>query len=215
MEDVDEKVSIPLQRKQDIIMPLNESEHWDDEIFKINMIIVNIDAISIPHNQMKIFLSCENINSNDVTLDLKEYEGKTKLKFVSFNSNMRPLMTMSIKLPDNRLKNQSNNLLKMLTREMVSKLFSLSQNDFRNYNFQESNIKNYKLFEARYYDNDDYQMRCLIMLHNDLKSMLEGMKSKIYCKTFKKLTEWDENFLRFLQYLLVIYFNYLYTRFPN
>lgn len=37
------------------------------------------------------------------------------------------------------------------------------------------------------------------MFLSDLKDMLEGMKSKIYYKTFKKITNWDENYLKFLQ----------------
>lgn len=68
---------------------------------------------------------------------------------------------------------------------------------------QESHIRNFKLFEAHYYSNIDNQMQCLKMLQNDLKSMLEGMKNKIYNKTFKKLTEWDQNYLKFLQSTLV------------
>jgi hypothetical protein len=121
-DDLDEKIAISSQmKKQDIVMPFNENEYWDEEIFKINMIIVNVDGISMmQHNQMKVFLTCENHASNAIDLDVKEYDGKSKLKFVAFDSTVRPLLTMSIKLPDNRLKCQANNLLKMLTREMVS-----------------------------------------------------------------------------------------------
>lgn len=40
------------------------------------------------------------------------------------------------------------------------------------------------------------------MLFGDLKDMLMGLKTKIFYKTFKKLTDWDENFLKFIQCLL-------------
>lgn len=68
---------------------------------------------------------------------------------------------------------------------------------------QENHIRNFKLFEAHYYHNIEYQMKCLRMLLSDLKSMLEGLKNKIYCKTFKQFTEWDHNYLKFLQCTLV------------
>lgn len=38
------------------------------------------------------------------------------------------------------------------------------------------------------------------MFLKDLKTMLEGMKGKLFFKTFKKLTKWDENFLKFMQF---------------
>lgn len=37
------------------------------------------------------------------------------------------------------------------------------------------------------------------MLLKDLQDMLDGMKLKLYYKTFKKLNQWDENFLKFVQ----------------
>lgn len=40
------------------------------------------------------------------------------------------------------------------------------------------------------------------MLFGDLKDMLFGLKTKIFYKTFKKLTDWDENFLKFIHALL-------------
>ncbi|KAG5679282.1 hypothetical protein PVAND_008861 [Polypedilum vanderplanki] len=185
-EDVDEKLTVSsLQKKQDIIIPLNENEFWNEEIFKINMIILSADSIDVQHNNIKAFLTCEDFITNTIDLNLKDYKfTKLKFKYAEFESNVRPLMTLSIKLQDNRLKNQANNLIKMLSREM------------------ESNIKSFKLFEARYFDNDDYQVKCLKMLHNDLKNMLEGLKIKTYNKTFKKLTDWDSNFLEYVQYTL-------------
>ena len=40
------------------------------------------------------------------------------------------------------------------------------------------------------------------MLLGDLKDMLIGLRSKVFYKTFKKLTDWDESFLKFIQALL-------------
>lgn len=36
------------------------------------------------------------------------------------------------------------------------------------------------------------------MFFGDLKDMLEGMKSKLYFNTFKKVTTWEENYLKFM-----------------
>lgn len=111
------------QQKQDISLTLNESDYWDDEIFKVNMIIMNIDAIcDTSIENIKIFLSCEHINSNTISFDVAEYDKKLKFKYVPFDSNTRSMLSLSIKLPDTRLKNEANNLLKMLTREMVREL---------------------------------------------------------------------------------------------
>lgn len=40
------------------------------------------------------------------------------------------------------------------------------------------------------------------MLFGDLKEMLIGLKTKVFYKTFKKLTDWDESFLKFIQAVL-------------
>lgn len=45
------------------------------------------------------------------------------------NSSTRPLMTLNIKLPDNRLKLQVQNLITLLIQEMV-KLLKLSESFF-------------------------------------------------------------------------------------
>lgn len=37
------------------------------------------------------------------------------------------------------------------------------------------------------------------MLYKDLQEMLKGIKAKLYHKTFKKVTQWDENFMKFVQ----------------
>lgn len=101
-------------------MPLNENEYWDEEVFKINMILINVDAIDVQHSNLKAVLCCENEISNSIDLNLKEYDDtKIKLKFVTFPSNIRPFLSISLKLPDNRFKNQANNLIKMVTHEMV------------------------------------------------------------------------------------------------
>lgn len=104
-------------------MPLNEADFWETEVFHINLILINGDAISANHNRIKISMSCENNFTNSIDVDLKEYQDceKLKLRFVNFNSSTRPLLSLCVKLPDTRLKNQANNLLKMLTREMVRK----------------------------------------------------------------------------------------------
>ena len=119
--DVDEKMTLSsLNNKEDIIMPVNESEFWNNEIFKINMIIVNVESFSASYSSIRAQLCCEEISSNSVDIDLKDYRHKQiKLRHSTFNSNERPLLSMSIKLPDNRLKNQAINLLRMLLREMV------------------------------------------------------------------------------------------------
>jgi hypothetical protein len=111
-----------LQKKQDIIMPLNENKFWNEEVFKINMIVLGVEVVDVQCNNLRAFLTCENILSNLVDLPLKEHKlRKMKLKFADFPSNMRPYMSISIKQHDNRLKNQANNLMKMLVREVVRK----------------------------------------------------------------------------------------------
>jgi hypothetical protein len=120
-ETIDEgKFVNPLEQKQDILMPLNETEYWNEEVFKINMILVDMDALNLQQNHMKVYLSCQNIFSNTIDLDVHEHDGKMNVKFVQFNSNVRPVMSMAIKLPDNRLKYQMTNLIRMLVKEMVS-----------------------------------------------------------------------------------------------
>lgn len=101
-------------------MPLNESEYWNDEIFKIHMVLVSLDALNLQQNHEKLYLSCEDNFSNSLDLNMKEYSEKLKVKYVEFASNVRPLMTMSVKLADHRLKFQMKNLVEMLVQEMVS-----------------------------------------------------------------------------------------------
>lgn len=102
-------------------MPLNENDYWNEEIFKINLVLINGEAISTQYNQLRVSMGCENNFASPIDLDLKEYEKmeKLKLKHVHFSTNQRSYLSLNVKLPDNRLKNQANNLLKMLTREMV------------------------------------------------------------------------------------------------
>lgn len=119
-EEIDEKFVSALQQKQDILMPLNESDYWNEEVFKTNMILVNLDALSLQQNRVKVYLSCESNFSNTIELETKEYDTKMKVKFVQFNSGIRPLLSMSLKLPDNRIKHQIENLVRMLVQEMVN-----------------------------------------------------------------------------------------------
>lgn len=119
-ENVDEKVKSLMNLKQDILLPLNETDFWDYEIFRINMILLSADAITMQPNSIKIYLTCEGIFSNEIDLDVREYDDKMKIKFVHFSSSMRPLMSFNIRLPDTRLKNQMRNLMKMVIDEMVS-----------------------------------------------------------------------------------------------
>lgn len=124
-EEIDEKIVSPMKSRNDILMPTNESEYWDEEVFKINMILINVDGVNIQqHHRIKVYLSCEYNFSNSIDLDLVDYDKQMKVKFVRFSSNVRPLMSLSIKLPDNRLKLQVKNLISMLVQEMV-KAFAL------------------------------------------------------------------------------------------
>lgn len=118
-EEIEEKFVNARLQKQDILMPLNETDYWNEEIFKINMILVDLDSLNFHQNRLKVYLSCERNFSNTIELHTKEYDGKMKLKFVQFNSSIRPLLSMSVKLPDNRIKHQVKNLIKMLVHEMV------------------------------------------------------------------------------------------------
>lgn len=131
-EEIEEKIAASVMNKQGILMPMNESDYWDEEIFKVNMILINLDALKLQQNRVRIYLSCEYNLSNFIDLDVNEYDEKMKMKFVQFNSNVRPLMTLSIKLPDNRLKLQVKNLVAMLVQEMVKAYFSQSfQENFK------------------------------------------------------------------------------------
>lgn len=65
---------------------------------------------------------------------------------------------------------------------------------------KEQNIESFKLFEARFHGNMEYQMQCLKMFLNDLKDMLQGLKKKLFHRTFKKVTDWDESYLKYLRF---------------
>lgn len=123
-EEIAKGVAPNINKKEEIIMPLNEADFWDSEVFHINLILINGDAINASYNRIKISMSCEDNFTNSHDLELKEYSEceKLKLRFVYFNSTVRPLITLTVKLPDTRLKNQANNLLKMMAREMVRNL---------------------------------------------------------------------------------------------
>lgn len=117
-EEIDEKF-VALQQKQDIVLPLNTSDYWSEENFKINMIIINADALNLHQTSLKLNFSCGSIFSNSANLEMKAYEGKLKVKYVEFESNVRSVVSLGIKLPDHRLKFQVANLVMMLVQEMV------------------------------------------------------------------------------------------------
>lgn len=118
-EEIDEKYVSDFQQKQDIVLPLNTSDYWNEENFKINMIIINADALNLQQTNLKLNLSCGSIFSNSTNLEMKAYDAKLKVKFVEFESNLRSVLTLGIKLPDHRLNFQVTNLVKMLIYEMV------------------------------------------------------------------------------------------------
>lgn len=61
---------------------------------------------------------------------------------------------------------------------------------------QETNIENFRLFKANYHGNTEYQLKSIKMLMNDLMDMLVGLKAKLFHKSFKKASPWDENYLK-------------------
>lgn len=81
-EEVNGKIAMSFQDKKDIVMPLNETDYWNDEVFRVNMILVNMDALDIQQNHMKMYVNCEDAFSNTIDTDVKEYESKIKVKFV-------------------------------------------------------------------------------------------------------------------------------------
>lgn len=119
-EVIDQSLISSMLSKQNILMPMNEFDYWTEEVFCVYMIIMNMEFLQTTQNHLKIFLSCENIFSNVIDLELEEYSGKSKLKFAKYNSNIRPLMSLLIKLPDNRLKHQIGNLFQEIVEEIVS-----------------------------------------------------------------------------------------------
>lgn len=121
-EEIDENFVATLPKKQDILMPLNTSEYWNEEIFRVNMILVGADAINIQHSGLKLTLACENVFSNSINLNLKSYGGNLNAKFGHFESNERPVLSLSIELPDHRLKYQVTNILEILVQDMVRRL---------------------------------------------------------------------------------------------
>lgn len=126
-EEIDENFVATLPKKQDILMPLNTSEYWNEEIFRVNMILVGADAINVQHSAsgLKLSLACENVFSNSINLNLKSYGGNLKAKFGHFESNERPVLSLSIKLPDHRLKYQVTNILEILVQDMVRRLIHM------------------------------------------------------------------------------------------
>lgn len=120
--DIDEHLTIKsLNAKEEIIMPVNVSEYWDEEVFTVYMTIVNFEAVQTFYKSIKVQLSCDSVTSNSAEIFLNNYHcKKLNLKHSEFPASDRPVLTLSIKLPDNRLRNQAQNLMRMLYREMVS-----------------------------------------------------------------------------------------------
>ena len=116
-EVIDQSLINPLLSKQNILTPMNEYDYWTEEVFCVNMIMMNMEFLQTTQNHLKIFLSCESTFSNVIDLELEEYSGKSKIKFAKFASNFRSLL---IKLPDNRLKHQIGNLFQDIIDEIVS-----------------------------------------------------------------------------------------------
>jgi hypothetical protein len=99
--------------------PSNEPVTCTMESFMINMVLVIADAVNTRENQLQFYLSCEGIPSNTIEVDLKVYEKHMGLKFVNFTSNVRPCLSMSIKLSDHRSRFEMINLIRQLTEKMV------------------------------------------------------------------------------------------------
>lgn len=72
---------------------------------------------------IKIYLNCEDIFSNQIEIQAKDYSDNAKVKYVKFISNTRPMVALTIKLPDNRLKHQIVNILVRIVREMVNNIY--------------------------------------------------------------------------------------------
>lgn len=125
-EVIDEKHFHPLDmKKQPILTHLNEFDFWSTEIFRINFVLINMDFLDVDSNSMRIYLSCEHSFSNEIEIDVKDYSDKFRhRKFVNFHSNVRPLVSVSCKLPDNRLKHQIESCIRKLVAEMVTMEFA-------------------------------------------------------------------------------------------
>lgn len=122
-ELIDEKLPNPIIPKQDILYQLNEFDYWATENFRVNLMLINMDCLLMQLDYMKIYLSCEDICSNEIEVEAKDYYGNANVKFVKFASNTRPMVALTIKLPDNRLKHQIVNILVRIVSEMVSLLY--------------------------------------------------------------------------------------------
>ena len=105
--------------KQEILYQLNEFDYWSTENFRVNLVIINMDCLNLQGNHMKISLNCEDIFSNEIEIEAREYNGNSSVKYARFSSNNRPMVALTIKLPDNRLKNQIINHISRIVNEMV------------------------------------------------------------------------------------------------
>lgn len=119
-EKINEKYN-PKLAKQNIPIQLNEFDYWTTEIFQIHLVLINLDFIANESSHMRIYLNCEDAFSNEIDIEVIEYEEKfVQRKFVRFGSNVRPLLSMKLKLPDNRLKQQVENSIRKVIAMMVS-----------------------------------------------------------------------------------------------
>lgn len=122
-EIIDDKLLNQIIPKQDILHQLNEFDYWATENFRVNLMLINMDCLLMQVDYIKIYLNCEDIFSNQIEIQAKDYSDNAKVKYVKFISNTRPMVALTIKLPDNRLKHQIVNILVRIVREMVNNIY--------------------------------------------------------------------------------------------
>lgn len=120
-KEIGEKLKSSPFDKRDIPMSLNDSDYWEETSFTIKLVLINADALCLQKDHMGVYLNCESNFSTTVDLKANEYQGNLNAKFLHFDSNVRPVLTVNVKLPDNRLKFQMTNLIQRLIDEMVTK----------------------------------------------------------------------------------------------
>lgn len=92
---------------------------------------------------------------------------------------------MKLLLPDNRLKFESYNFLKMVSENMKNHL-----NSYRHYQLKHA---------VKY----DHQIRCLKGLLTVFQKVLDERKSKMIYKGFKKLTELNKHREKYIKEFIV------------
>ncbi|CRK86165.1 CLUMA_CG000233, isoform A [Clunio marinus] len=159
---------------------INESEFWDEESFEMRTIIVRADLLNHLGSHFEISLRCEHQTSNTIDLNVKTYDIDTKLKFVDFATNSRPIMTLSIKLPNSFKKYHLRFGIKKLVRQMAR------------------NMEYFENFQIQYPNEINYQSYIMRSLFEDFNAAIRKLKSKLFYSTLKSITEWDEKYLKFL-----------------